>query len=107
MTEAEFRVRIFSLIGAIPAGRVVTFGQLAALCGNPRAARRAARAVAAAPEGLPCHRVVRAGGHLVPEHVFGLGVQRALLLAEGVAFRGETVDLPVSNWRPGAQELPG
>ena len=107
MTEAEFRARVYRLIAAIPAGCVVTFGQLAALCGNPRAARRAARAVAAAPEGLPCHRVVRAGGHLVPEHVFGLGVQRALLLAEGAVFRGETVDLQACIWRPGAQELPG
>ena len=39
-----------------------------------------------APEGLPCHRVVRAGGKLVPEHIFGPGVQRAMLMGEGVAF---------------------
>lgn len=65
---------------------MATFGLLAALAGNPKAARRAARAVAHAPDGLPCHRVVKAGGELVPGYVFGQGEQQARLIAEGVMF---------------------
>ena len=86
MTEKEYRDLIYSFIAKIPPGSVATFGQLSALAGNPAAARRAARAVANAPHGLPCHRVVKAGGGLVPGYVFGHGEQRAALTAEGVLF---------------------
>jgi methylated-DNA-protein-cysteine methyltransferase-like protein len=79
---------------------------LAALAGNPLAARRAARAVANAPEGLPCHRVVKSGGELVPNYVFGFGEQRARLMAEGVLFDGRGhVLLKEHIWKP-AEELP-
>ncbi len=86
MSEQEYRALIYKFIANIPEGKVATFGLLAALAGNPKAARRAARAVAHAPEGLPCHRVVKAGGELVPGYVFGQGEQRARLIAEGVLF---------------------
>lgn len=100
MTPEQYRARVYGFIAAIPPGRVVSFGLLAALCGNPREARRAARAVADAPEGLPCHRVVRSGGALVPEEVFGPGEQRARLMAEGVTFRNNgCVDMKQHLWR--------
>ncbi len=86
MSAEDFRAAVLRAVAAIPPGKAATFGMLAALAGNPRAARLAARAVGNAPGGLPCHRVVRAGGVLVPAHVFGPGVQHALLLSEGVAF---------------------
>ncbi len=99
MTDGDYRTLIYRYVAAIPAGRVATFGLLAALCGNPREARRSARAVARAPEGLPCHRVVRSGGALVPEEVFGPGEQRARLVSEGVAFLGNGhVDLREHLW---------
>lgn len=101
MTEMEYRHLIYQLIERIPPGKVSTFGQLAALAGNPRAARRAARAVANAPHGLPCHRVVKAGGELVPAYVFGAGEQRARLLAEGVLFSTDgRVRLREFIWNP-------
>jgi methylated-DNA-protein-cysteine methyltransferase-like protein len=101
MTEKEYRKIIYSYITKIPPGRVATFGMLAALAGNPKASRRAARAVANAPHGLPCHRVVKAGGELVPGYVFGFGEQRARLLAEGVLFSGGgRVRLREHIWKP-------
>lgn len=100
MTMQEYSIAVWRIVAAIPPGRVASFGLLAALCGNPRMARRAARAVAGAPEGLPCHRVVRSGGRLVPEAVFGPGEQRAQLLAEGVTFRDNgCVDMNHHLWR--------
>ena len=87
MSEQEYRALIYKFIANIPEGKVATFGMLAALAGNPKAARRAARAVAGAPAGLPCHRVVKSGGELVPGYVFGQGEQWARLIAEGVLFQ--------------------
>jgi methylated-DNA-protein-cysteine methyltransferase related protein len=104
MTEKEYRDLIYSFILRIPSGKVATFGQLAALAGNPAAARRAARAVANALAGLPCHRVVKAGGELVPGYVFGFGEQRARLMAEGVMFTAEgKVILRDHIWNPSGE----
>ena len=58
-------------------------GQLARLAGMPGYARRVGRAMAAAPAGIPSHRVVSAAGRTVP----GWTAQRELLEAEGIRFR--------------------
>lgn len=39
VTSIGFRDRVKQLVADIPAGKVMTYGQIAALCGNPRAAR--------------------------------------------------------------------
>ncbi len=38
-TDKEFKARVEGLVAQIPPGRVMTYGQIAALCGNPRASR--------------------------------------------------------------------
>lgn len=92
---AEFDAEIYDIVRQIPAGRVVTYGRLARLAGHPRWARRAGRALAHAPEGLPCHRVVNACGGLAP----AWPAQRELLAREGVAFRRSgCVDLSKHLW---------
>ena len=55
---------VYRLTGQIPYGRVTTYGQLARLIGNPRLSRIVGCALNAAPEGLPCHRVVNRQGGL-------------------------------------------
>ena len=80
---ADFDAEIWSIVAQIPAGRIATYGQLARLAGMPGYARRVGRAMAAAPEGLPCHRVVNSQGRTAP----GWARQRELLEAEGVRFR--------------------
>ena len=80
---ADFDAEIWSVVAEIPAGRVATYGQLARLIGMPGHARRAGRALAMAPAGLPCHRVVNSAGRTVP----GWTRQRELLEAEGVRFK--------------------
>ena len=91
----DFDAEIYDIVRQIPAGRVVTYGQLARLAGRPRWARRAGRALANAPEGLPCHRVVNSSGRLAP----GWTAQRELLAREGVAFRRNgCVDLSRHLW---------
>lgn len=62
--RSPFTVTILELLRAIPYGTTITYGELAALAGSPRAARAVGRAVATNPLPIiiPCHRVVAAGG---------------------------------------------
>ena len=63
---ADFDAEIYDIVAQIPAGRVVTYGQLARLAGMPGYARRVGRAMATAPAGIPSHRVVSAAGRHGP-----------------------------------------
>jgi methylated-DNA-[protein]-cysteine S-methyltransferase len=69
---------------AIPYGEVVTYSDLAAAAGSPRAVRAAGNAMARNPIPIvvPCHRVVRTGGGL-GGYGGGLDVKRWLLDLEG------------------------
>lgn len=92
---ADFDAEVYQIVAQIPAGRVITYGQIARLAGWPGQARRVGRAMALAPEGLPCHRVVNAAGRTVP----GWTDQRELLEAEGVQFcPNGCVDLARAIW---------
>ena len=95
---------VYSIVKEIPAGRVATYKQIAVLTGFPQHARLVGRALRNVPDalGLPCHRVVdRFGGTKAAFDTFAPGTQRALLEAEGVAFRLDgTVDLEQCLWTP-------
>ena len=59
-----FMQRVWAAMREIPSGQVMTYGELAAAAGNPRAARAAGHACATntlAPF-VPCHRVVASTG---------------------------------------------
>lgn len=92
---AGFDEEVRAIVAQVPAGRVVTYGQIARLAGMPGYARRVGRSLASAPAGVPCHRVVNAQGRTVP----GWTAQRELLEAEGVLFRSNgCADLARSGW---------
>ena len=61
-----FERRVVQCCRNIPYGKTLTYGQLAAEAGSPRAARAVGNCMAANPIPLviPCHRVVAAGGGL-------------------------------------------
>lgn len=73
-------------ISAIPRGRVISYAELAAAAGRPRAARAAGQACAtnAIPLFIPCHRVVASDGRL-GGFTGGLAWKRLLLALEGVS----------------------
>ena len=78
--EKTFPQRIYHLVSLIPSGKVSTYGQLALLAGSPRSARIVGAALAKAPAGLPCHRVLYRDGTLCCDQAFGgKDVQRKLL----------------------------
>jgi methylated-DNA-protein-cysteine methyltransferase-like protein len=86
--------RILVCIECIPAGLVMTYGDVAEFAGT-RSARMVGRVLAQDGGTVPWHRVVRADGSLA-EHLYG--EQRQRLLAEGVRFRGDRVDLSEFRW---------
>lgn len=100
-----FDTAVYRLLRTIPAGRVVTYGELARRLGRPRAARAVGAALRRCPPELPWHRVVNARGGVSPRAGDGPWRQRWLLLQEGVRLIGGRVDLARQGWRdprPGA-----
>jgi O-6-methylguanine DNA methyltransferase len=73
------------VLRAVPRGEVVTYGELAALAGRPRAARAAGTFCARCDLApfLPVHRVVSVGG-IGSWGDLGVDYKRRLLLLEGV-----------------------
>ena len=95
MSESEgFAERILACIESIPPGRVMTYGDVAELAGT-RSARVVGRVLAQDDGSVPWHRVLRSDGSLA-EHLYS--EQRQRLLAEGVRFRGDRVELASFRW---------
>ena len=80
----NFYEKVYAVVKQIPKGKVATYGQIALLCGNPRAARAVGYALLCNPEPgiIPCHRVVGANGSLTG-YAGGLQKKRWLLKHEG------------------------
>ncbi len=96
----RFHRAVYRLVGEIPWGRVVTYGQIAALLGWPRAARAVGHAMRHCPPGVPWHRVVNAsGGISLRANVGGMLTQRLLLEREGVPVRRGRVRLDRHRWK--------
>jgi AraC family transcriptional regulator of adaptative response/methylated-DNA-[protein]-cysteine methyltransferase len=79
-----FQQRVWQALREIPAGRTVSYAELAARVGLPEGARAVAGACAANPVAvaIPCHRVVRTDGSL-SGYRWGIERKRTLLEREG------------------------
>lgn len=83
---------IYAIVKQIPRGKVATYGQIAALSGNPRRARIVGYALHVNPEPgvIPCHRVVNKEGRVSSAFAFGgENMQITMLRQEGVAVSDE------------------
>lgn len=103
--EQNFRARVESIVAQIPTGRVMTYGQLAALCGNARAARIVGGIAHFGDPDLPWQRVVNKRGGLASGYPGGRAGHKLHLEAEGVKV---TPDFYVENillllWSPGEE----
>jgi methylated-DNA-protein-cysteine methyltransferase related protein len=90
----DFASRVLRAVEAIPPGRVMTYGDVAEYAGI-RSPRSVGRVLSADGGSVPWHRVLRHDGSLA-EHLYT--EQRQRLLAEGVRFRGDRVDLASFRW---------
>ncbi|MCR5715500.1 MAG: methylated-DNA--[protein]-cysteine S-methyltransferase [Lachnospiraceae bacterium] len=88
--------RIYEAVKQIPKGKVATYGQVAAMAGDPKMARAVGNALHKNPDPdhIPCYRVVNAKGELAGRFAFGgEEVQAQLLRADGIEVVDHRVDL--------------
>jgi methylated-DNA-[protein]-cysteine S-methyltransferase len=83
-----FQRKVWNALPTIPAGRTMSYGDLAAQLGMPKAMRAVGHANGSNPISVvvPCHRLIGANGSLV-KYGGGLERKRWLLEHEGVALR--------------------
>lgn len=101
MQNEEVKHSIIQVIGAIPKGKVCTYGNVAKLAGLPNHARYVGSVLKNLPSNstIPWHRVINSKGAIS----FPLGsdkwqLQKKKLEDEGVLFKGERVSLQQCSW---------
>jgi methylated-DNA-protein-cysteine methyltransferase-like protein len=100
--DSGYRERVFEIVRRIPAGRVMTYGQLATLLGEGYTARTVGYVMSAADDTVPWQRVINAQGACSTVRVvLPPDLQQRMLEAEGVVFdaRGRC-DLERLRWTP-------
>lgn len=88
--------RIYDAVCNITKGKVATYGQVAALAGNPKMSRAVGNALHKNPDPdrIPCYRVVNSKGELSGAFAFGgKNVQAERLMADGIEVVNGRVDL--------------
>jgi len=96
----DFKNKVYSIIERVPKGKVTTYGQVARLAGNSKAARAVGALMKNNPDTkrIPCHRVVSSKGKLTGFSAKGgIEKKKEMLLDEGVNFVGDIVDLSRSQ----------
>ena len=107
----QFFTCVYRLVSQVPKGKVVTYGQVAALLGAPRAARAVGSALRYLPQPLsqtvPWQRVINASGSIsIRGDVYRVDEQRWLLESEGIEFnRYGKVNLEKYQWAGPKQKV--
>jgi methylated-DNA-protein-cysteine methyltransferase-like protein len=105
--DADFAKQVYELVAQIPKGRVMTYGQIAALCGAAWAAWEVGQIANHGPSDLPWQRVVNKQGGLArgwPNG--GLEGHKAALLADGYEVSEDyTVNVGELLWNPNQTSL--
>ncbi len=97
----RFRELVEELVASIPKGRVMTYGQIAALCGHPMAARQVGGIAHFGNPDLPWQRVVNKRGGLASGFPGGREGHKQALLDEGLHVTNDyTVDIEELIWWP-------
>lgn len=106
--SGSFYEQVYDLVRRVPAGSIVTYGQIAVLLGSPAAARAVGYALSYLPSAehngdVPWWRVINARGEI---SLKGRGasaeLQRQLLEIEGVVFSTDgRTRLSDYRWWPG------
>ncbi len=92
-----FYAQVYEVVGRIPYGKVVSYGQIARILNRPRASREVGRAMRICPDDVPWQRVVMSDGSIT-----GGGhteIRRMFLEEEGVPFLTDgRVDMDACRW---------
>ena len=95
----SFFTEVYKVVRKVPKGKVTTYGEIARTLGT-KDARKVGWALHANNDPkTPCHRVVDRKGRLAPNFAFdGEAEQKRRLLAEGVSFKANQVNLKKHFW---------
>lgn len=97
----DFKENVYMLVASIPYGRVMTYGDIATLCGHPRVARQVGGLAHFGPTQLPWHRVVNRFGECASGYYGGKEGHARDLVAEGFLIRDYKIeDFNQKRWRP-------
>ncbi len=90
----DFTKQVLDIIQSIPKGNVMTYGQIAAVAGNPRGARQVSRILSgmSGKHHLPWHRVINSKGGISLTGEAGF-IQAEMLRSEGVEVIDQRVNL--------------
>ena len=84
-SNMNFKQRVEFVVSTIPRGKVMTYGQVAAVCGNARAARIVGGIAHYGDINLPWQRVVNYKGGLASGYPGGRSGHKQVLEVEGVS----------------------
>ncbi len=97
----QFSIQIVNIIKKIPYGKVLSYGGVAVLAGNPRASRQVSWILKTQTKknSLPWHRVISSKGVISIKDPTGHFLQRELLENEGIIFNSNgKIDLSSFMW---------
>ncbi|MBN1252166.1 MAG: MGMT family protein [Bacteroidales bacterium] len=103
--QKSFFQKVYETVRLIPAGKVCTYGIIAAHIGSPQAARMVGWALnksALENEFVPAHRVVNRNGLLTGKiHFANNHTMQEMLESEGVAIIDNKIrDFEILLWKP-------
>lgn len=102
--DSEFKDRVYATVAQIPKGRVMSYGQIAALAGAAWAAWEVGQIAHTGPSDLPWQRVVNKSGGLAKGYPGGFDGHKKALEADGVEVDGEyRVAIEKLLWQPAHQ----
>lgn len=82
--DADFTQHVYDIVAQIPKGKVMTYGQIAALCGAAWAAWEVGQIANRGPAELPWQRVVNKQGGLARGWPSGIDGHKNALMADGI-----------------------
>lgn len=100
IVDSNFKQRVYAVVADIPRGKVMSYGQIAAMVGSPRSARMVGGVAHWGDPKLPWQRVVMRDGGLASGYPGGIEGHQAALEAEGVEFIDGHVNMSKHLWRP-------
>lgn len=99
--DAEFKNRVYQIVGEIPKGKVMTYGQIAALAGAAWAGWEVGQIAHTGPSELPWQRVVNKSGGLASGYPGGKEGHKQALEAEGTVVNEDyQINIEELIWHP-------
>ena len=98
-----FTEKVVEIIKNIPAGKIMSYGQIARLAGSPKGARQVVRILHSMSKKyqLPWHRVINSHGEIVLRDAESSRAQKFLLQSEGIELIDDRfIDLKQYQFHP-------